>query len=200
MKLKRKVLVVEDNPDDVAMLRRYLARDTEHDNVVLTSGSVDEGLHLAEAEQPDLCIVDQRLRGGNGLDLLRGLRDRNCQHAIVFLSGKSGPAQHSPSSALALGADDYLVKDEISGPQLLRALNNAVVKGQLRRELVRSQAQMERHSARVMRIQEMASELTKATSPKQVENAFCQYGPRLPSVYAGALYQAQGGTLRLRAS
>ena len=64
---------------------------------------------LALATEHDLVILDVQLPDGNGLDVLRKLRERSTRPAVVIVTGHGG--EKIAVEALRLGADDYVSKD-----------------------------------------------------------------------------------------
>lgn len=64
---------------------------------------------LALASEYDLVLLDVQLPDGNGLDVLRKLRERSTRPAVVIVTGYG--AETIAVEALRLGADDYVSKD-----------------------------------------------------------------------------------------
>ncbi len=121
MELRARILVVEDEPD----IRRFvrLALQSE-DHEVFEAATLQRGLIEAGSRRPDLAIVDLGLPDGDGVDLIRDLRNWSAAPVIV-LSARSGEADKV--CALDAGADDYLVKPFGAAELLAR------VRAQLRR-------------------------------------------------------------------
>ena len=118
-----RVLHVEDNPVDVDLTRRRLARqapDIELDQV----GSRSEALErLSALGGYDLALLDLRLPDGSGLDLLAWIRERRLPLAVVVLTGSGD--QDAAIAALQAGADDYLTKGEHAFERLPTTLRDA---------------------------------------------------------------------------
>ena len=98
-------LVVEDN-DRLAEALTSLLRGEGH-AVDLVSSGEDADATLA-AEPFDLVILDLGLPGMDGLDVLRRLRDRRTETAVLILTSRG--ALDDRVKGLNLGADDYLTK------------------------------------------------------------------------------------------
>jgi two-component system alkaline phosphatase synthesis response regulator PhoP len=102
-----KVLVVDDAPDIVRLVRDYL----EHAgfSVLVASNGVD-ALRVARAERPDLIVLDLGLPGRDGLDVTRELRRDPgvAQVPIVMLTARAD--ESDKLVGLELGADDYVTK------------------------------------------------------------------------------------------
>lgn len=100
-----RLLVVEDN-DRLAESLTSLLRADGH-AVDRVSNGEDADATLA-AEAFDLVILDLGLPGMDGMDVLRRLRDRRTETAILILTSRG--ALDDRVKGLDLGADDYLTK------------------------------------------------------------------------------------------
>jgi two-component system KDP operon response regulator KdpE len=102
--LATKILVVEDDPNIVDLIRSNLAvRGFE--TVVSTDGA--RVLQILETEQPDLILLDLMLPSVDGFELCKQVRERSSV-GVVVVSARGG--DHDKVAALNLGADDYLTK------------------------------------------------------------------------------------------
>lgn len=100
------VVLVEDEPDLAAASREFLERDGFQ---VLPALDARSALALLGTRQAELLVLDLGLPNGNGLDLLRKLRqDQRNQLPVIIVSGRREEADRIVG--LELGADDYLVK------------------------------------------------------------------------------------------
>jgi diguanylate cyclase (GGDEF)-like protein len=122
------VLIIDDSPEDRGTYRRLLTRDGGGDYAVLEAGSVAEGLECLRTYRLDCVLLDYRLPGQNGLDMLNQLMSRQTlpDHAIVMLTGKGNEAV--AVQAMKWGVQDYLVKGQIDGLALRQSIRNAVEK------------------------------------------------------------------------
>jgi two-component system phosphate regulon response regulator PhoB len=104
---KARILLVDDEPDLVELVRHHLVR--EHYDVV-SAADGEAGLAEARRKLPDLVILDLMLPGIDGLEVCRRLRaDSRTQHIpIVMLTAKGEEAD--AVIGLAQGADDYVRK------------------------------------------------------------------------------------------
>jgi two-component system copper resistance phosphate regulon response regulator CusR len=100
-----RVLVAEDDQG----LRSVLARGLqENDYVVDAVSSGEEALRFLRSYEYELAVVDWRMPGISGLEVVRWMR-RNAQSArILMLTARDQPADRV--TGLDAGADDYLVK------------------------------------------------------------------------------------------
>lgn len=79
-----RILIVEDEPDVVTVLRRYLDPFAVESTVEYSSGSA---LHRLARETFDLIFIDLLLRDGSGVDVIQEARRRNPSVPIVVISG-----------------------------------------------------------------------------------------------------------------
>lgn len=100
------VLVVDDNPE----IRAYVRRHLEPDYRVLEAADGAEGLERARRTIPDLVVSDVMMPGLDGNALFRALReDPELEMVpVVLLTAKASP--ESRIQGLRDGVDDYLVK------------------------------------------------------------------------------------------
>jgi len=95
--------------DDDAPLRNRLARAMETRGfVVETAASVAEGLNAMTDMAPAYALVDMRLEDGNGLEVIKALREARPDIRIVMLTAYGNIA--TAVAAVKAGAIDYLPK------------------------------------------------------------------------------------------
>jgi len=138
------ILVVEDEAD----IRRFVRLTLQAEgHEVHEAATLQRGLIEAGTRRPDLVVLDLGLPDGDGVDLIRDLRQWSAVPVIV-LSARS--AEASKIEALDAGADDYLVKPFGSGELMAR------VRAQLRRHLAQTPA-----GESVIRFGEVAIDLAR---------------------------------------
>jgi two-component system alkaline phosphatase synthesis response regulator PhoP len=98
------ILIVEDEPELVKVLRSYLEQAGFS---VLAAYRGDTGLSSWEQKQPDLVILDLNLPGMDGLDVARAIR-RKSDVPLIMLTARVEETDHL--IGLELGADDYVPK------------------------------------------------------------------------------------------
>ncbi|MDH7571676.1 MAG: response regulator transcription factor [Armatimonadota bacterium] len=102
--MKKRVLVVDDDPQVLRVLRRNLtARDYE----VLTATDGEEALDQAAENEPDVVILDLVMPGCDGLEFTRRFREWS-QAPIIILSAHG--EEKGKVAALDMGADDFVTK------------------------------------------------------------------------------------------
>ncbi|MCC6929575.1 MAG: response regulator transcription factor [Gemmatimonadaceae bacterium] len=100
-----KVLVIEDDPTVGAFIKRGLEEQRWGVQLV-TDG--EEGEQVAATETFDVIILDMRLPGKSGLDVLQGLRSRGFEKPVLVLTAQD--AVDAKVRTLRAGADDYVTK------------------------------------------------------------------------------------------
>jgi two-component system phosphate regulon response regulator PhoB len=101
------VLVVDDEPDIVALVAYHLAKSGY---LVSTATSGPEALAVARREKPSLIVLDLMLPGLSGLDVMAELRGDPSIAATAVLMLTARREEEDRIKGLTLGADDYLTK------------------------------------------------------------------------------------------
>jgi two-component system copper resistance phosphate regulon response regulator CusR len=100
-----KILVIEDDPTVGQFVKRGLEEQRWGVDLV-TDG--EEGERWARSEAYDLIILDMRLPGKSGLEVLRGIRARGFERPVLVLTAQD--AVDAKVQTLRAGADDYVTK------------------------------------------------------------------------------------------
>ena len=102
-----RVLVVDDEPDIVALVAFHLAKAGYR---VSTAATGPDALAAARQERPMLIVLDLMLPGMSGLDVLRELRADESTREIAVLMLTARREERDRVEGLSAGADDYLTK------------------------------------------------------------------------------------------
>jgi DNA-binding NarL/FixJ family response regulator len=119
---RTKILIVDDHPAvrEALAIRIGRQRDLE---VCGEAADINEALRLVADTQPDVAVIDISLKTGNGLDLIKRIKDRNDHVGILVWS------MHSESlyaeRALRVGALGYINKDQATD-QILSAIRRVL--------------------------------------------------------------------------
>ncbi len=105
--LQATVLVVDDEPDLVELLQYAL--ETEGFRV-LTAPDGQAALQIAEAEKPDVMVVDIMMPRMDGLALTAQIRERAALRLTPILMLTARSQERDEIAGLDAGADDYLAK------------------------------------------------------------------------------------------
>ena len=102
-----RILVVDDEPDIVALVAYHLARSGYR---VSTAASGPEALAASREERPALVVLDLMLPGLSGFDVLEQLRASEDTKDVAVLMLTARRDEPDRIRGLSLGADDYLTK------------------------------------------------------------------------------------------
>ena len=128
-----RVLFVEDNPQDVEIVRRMLARYRRAEFKVDSVASAEECLETLNGNSFDLLLLDYNLPGEDGLSFLRRVNGREDIPPVIMLTG--GGDERVAAEAMRCGAYDYFPKNSISSEILGQAIHQALEKFQLADQL-----------------------------------------------------------------
>jgi DNA-binding NtrC family response regulator len=115
-----RVLIVDD---EMELVETLVARLKRRGIEARGSPSGREALELVASGKFDVALVDVKMPGINGIELVRLLKERIPELPVVMLTGH-GSAQHA-EDGLSLGAYAYLMKP-VKLPALLEVLTGAV--------------------------------------------------------------------------
>jgi signal transduction histidine kinase len=131
------LLLVEDNPTDVRLIEEYLI-DSQWEQKsaggpeVIHASSLSEGIE-AQSEKIDLVLLDLNLPDSAGIETVQSMLAASETVPLVVLTGMND--QRLGVKAVEEGAQDYLVKDEVSPELLQRTIRYAIERASQEREL-----------------------------------------------------------------
>jgi two-component system, OmpR family, alkaline phosphatase synthesis response regulator PhoP len=99
-----RILIVDDEPNLVDLLRDYLSREGYE---VSTAADGPTGLNMARTFSPDLIVLDVMLPGMDGIEVCRQIR-RFSDAYILMLTART--EEIDKIVGLSVGADDYVTK------------------------------------------------------------------------------------------
>ena len=99
-----RILAIDDEPQMLWLFRNIF---TEQGFKLIATGDPDEMMRLLETERPDLVLLDLMMPGTGGLELMGRIREVS-EVPIIFVSADD--QEENVVRALAMGADDYIVK------------------------------------------------------------------------------------------
>ena len=100
-----KILIVEDETGLRESIEEYFAEDG---NICETAVGYQSALSKINLYRYDCILLDITLPGGNGMNLLKCLKEKNYPDGVLIISAKN--SLDDRLDGLNLGADDYLVK------------------------------------------------------------------------------------------
>lgn len=195
------VLLVEDNPGDARLIEEML-RDAETllERVDLGSStagslrihseqSLQAGISRLNRVDVDVVLLDLGLPDSTGMETLTSVIDVADRVPVIVLTGLQD--ERVGIEAIKHGAQDYLVKDEVSSELLVRSIHHAIERN--RQELDRTRRHRQLEALNRLTRELMDAETSAAVGERVVDAAENHFG--LP-VMAVALYDADAGELR----
>lgn len=118
------VLMIDDNEDDIVLLRERLASlpDTAYE----LSSEVDaaNAVSVVKKLNPAVVFLDYRLSTTTGLEVIREMRQKGLLHPVIVLTGQGD--EYLAAEITRAGANAYLVKDDISTPRLPETIERVI--------------------------------------------------------------------------
>jgi len=136
-----RVLLIDDDEDDFILIRDLLA-DIEkvHFNVSWISNS-ENTIKTLINDDHDICLLDYRLGGYNGLEILKKISLSSIRMPVILLTGHGD--YELDTAAMRVGVDDYLSKNEINPALLERSIRYAIERKKSRIALEKAYTEME---------------------------------------------------------
>lgn len=116
--MKKKILMIDDEPDFVEMVRMRLEANGYE---VCTASAGEEGLKVAQAENPHLILLDVMMPGMDGFQVLRKLRSMPDTKYIPVIMLTARGESKAIFKAQEEGVTDYLIKP-CDAPALLETI------------------------------------------------------------------------------
>jgi signal transduction histidine kinase len=136
-----RVLLIEANPGDADLVRLRLV-ESESEVQVNCVPRLSDALACLDAETPSLVLLELNLPDSQGAETFRRIMKKAPNVPLVILSDQDDEAL--AFKAVHMGVQDYLVKGDITGKQLGRAIRYAVERqGLLRSREISRQEQLE---------------------------------------------------------
>jgi PAS domain S-box-containing protein len=141
-----RVLIIDDSAEDRSEARRLLLRGSDRRYIFAEAETGVAGMAavLAAAEPPDCVVLDYNLPDMDAPEVLAGLAgpDGLPVCPVVVLTGGAGP--ESGRLVLRAGAQDYIGKDWLTPPGLTRAVENAIERLSVARDMLARDAALRR--------------------------------------------------------
>jgi DNA-binding NtrC family response regulator len=103
--MNRTILIVDDEKDFCTILSDSLSQDKYR---VVTAFNGKTGLELAKKERPDLMLLDIKMPGMDGIEVLRKIKKMKREIAVIMFTGYG--TLETAREAMKLGAYDYVTK------------------------------------------------------------------------------------------
>ena len=131
------LLVVDDDLVSRTHIKRILRRSDSACHIV-EAEDVNSALSLLEHTQFDAILVDYNLSQRGGIKLLRELRTDNIQNSSAIIMMSTSEEEKLAMECLQAGAQDFVVKSDITGFQLRRSIIGAKARFEMEKKLQES--------------------------------------------------------------
>lgn len=140
----KRILLVDDNPHDRLLYRRYLGQQMGPENIELVeAASGEEGLALFQAQRPDCVLLDYNLPDTDGLAMLEQLKELAPPDALCVVMITGGGSETLAVRVLNSGAMDYLVKQQFDRELLGKTVRHAIEKNEWRQYVGRYHTELQ---------------------------------------------------------
>lgn len=147
-----KVLLIEDDPGDIDLLRELLTREKNRSYQVESADRLRLGLERLAQGGVDVVLLDLSLPDSVGLDTLVKVLAQKPDIPVVVMTGLDDEA--TAIRALSEGAQDYVVKGEIDASLVTRSIRYAIERSQLLARLEQSYQAEIRERSRLDRLKD----------------------------------------------
>lgn len=132
-----KVLVFEDNPDDLFFLRTVLNKATGTHFQLESARNLAAGLERLTAGDIDVVLLDLTLPDSTGIDTFNAVKNHARDVPIIILSGMDD--ETLAVNAVHAGAEDYLVKGRVDSQLLTRAIIYAMERMDAKKAVIKAE-------------------------------------------------------------
>jgi signal transduction histidine kinase len=115
-----KLLIIENNESEYCITHNYIQKIKGYEFQTLWAKDHAEGIDKILHEQPDICLLDFLSSTNTGIIFLKEVRKRNYDIPIILLTGDGNVK--IDREAMALGATDYLIKNELNTEKIERSI------------------------------------------------------------------------------
>lgn len=128
------ILLIEDNPGDVGLIKEYLNESSETRFLLTPAATLKDGLLLASENNYDIFLLDLSLPDSKGLKTLSKMRNAHPEKPVIVLTGNNDLSVSK--QAIQEGAQDFLVKGKIDNDLLIRSITYAIQRTQLESKII----------------------------------------------------------------
>ena len=123
---KKKILIIED---EAFLSEMYQTKFENLGFQIITADNGADGLTVMKKEKPDLVLLDIIMPVMDGYTVLRAIRaDANLKNTLVVIFSNLGQDEEV-TKGLQIGADDYLIKSNLTPTELAHKIETVLAKG-----------------------------------------------------------------------
>ncbi len=127
------VLLIEDNRSQAVLIEHMLRDDGDTRYRLAHHERLESGLRCLNEEPVAVVLLDLSLPDSSGLDTFLRLQEHATKLPVIILTGSRD--RELALAALDKGAQDYLVKDEVTGRGLMKAIHYAIKRKQAEQQI-----------------------------------------------------------------
>lgn len=142
MKTDIHILILEDNSDDLFLLKEAIDSSQELKSRIFPADRLSTAIKTAEETDMDLAIIDLNIPDSFGLDTFLSFHDRFPHIPVVIMTGHKD--FDTAIQAVRKGAQDYIHKGEFSASEIIRIIRYAMERQNLVSRLTTAQASLHR--------------------------------------------------------
>jgi DNA-binding response OmpR family regulator len=181
---KMRILLIEDNPGDVRMLREYLAEAADFKFDLVYAGLLSTALSILEekdsngVERFDIILSDLNLPDSQAHETINKLLLKTIS-PIIVLTGLDD--EELALKLVQEGAQDYLIKGKVTSSLLVRSMRYAI-------ERQRAEAALSQRARELEALYETSLEISGQLELHTLLHAIVERAARLVGVNMGGLY------------
>lgn len=160
-----RVLVIEDNVVDARLIQIMVSDAGGHAFEIERADRLDAGLKRLATEDFGMVLLDLSLPDSHGLTTFARVHQQFPQVPIIVMSGLDD--ERVAVKAVHEGAQDYLVKGQVSGPLLVRAMRYAMERKRTADQLARYAEELRARNVQMEADFNMAREIQQVFLPQQ---------------------------------
>jgi DNA-binding response OmpR family regulator len=126
------VLLIEDSEESMWLVKDALQRYGNERYTLEWAGDLSSGLLFLSKNNASIVLLDLGLPDSSGSSSFASVRKIAPEVPVLILTGDGSP--ETECELTKSGTQDYLVKDEVSGPLLVQAINAALYQGKSKAE------------------------------------------------------------------
>ncbi|MDZ4819496.1 MAG: hybrid sensor histidine kinase/response regulator [Planctomycetota bacterium] len=144
------LLLVEDDLEDVAIIKKLLVESSRAEFVVVSVGSLEEAESALSAVSFEVVLLDLGLPGTQGLESLTRIQSLKLPVPIVIIAERND--EELALRSLKNGAQDYLVKSGLTTDNLVRSIHHATERYRLVQHVAESQTLLKSKNLRLKKL------------------------------------------------
>lgn len=134
------ILVIEDNPADIDLIREYLSEVIEFSVNLFSASTLKEGQNFLKKNAMDVVLVDLSLPDSQNLDTLKAVIGAMRKSSAIVLT--SSDNKENALFAIELGAQDYVLKNSLGPEMLARVIRYSIQRSKWQQKMLEVQEQL----------------------------------------------------------